>query len=768
VSLDDLAKRDFLRAIVARDVSTGRYGGRVVTRFPPEPNGYLHLGHAKAIVVDFGIARDFGGICYLRMDDTNPTTESMEFAENIAADVRWLGFDYGDRLTFASDVFEAMYRLAERLIEKGLAYVDECSEDEIRQLRGTVTEPGRPGPWRDRPAAESLERFRQMRAGAFPNGAMVLRGRIDLSATNMLLRDPILYRIKHAHHFRTGDDWCIYPMYDYAHCLEDALEGVTHSICTLEFDNNRALYDWVIQATEVVPPELAPQQYEMARLEVEYIVTSKRRLKQLVDEGHVRGWDDPRMPTLAGLRRRGIPPQALVAFIERVGIAKTNSRVEYSLLEHAIRDHLNLRARRLMGVADPLRVVVENWGADEVDELGPVPWLAEDPSLGGRSLRFGKELFIAREDFELSPPPGFKRLVPGGEVRLLHGYAIRHLGHELDGQGRVRLLRVEVDRSTRGGDTGRRMGSIQWVEAQGAVPATLRLYDQLLLSPTPMADPSGRDFLDLINPDSLVEQAGLLEPAAASLPVGQAFQVMRTGYFAADPDSRPGALVLNRTIPLKDGFVRKEEAPPVDPVAVVGEDERRKRKKRPAAELRAEARSADPRLAAAQDELLAAGLDPAEADVLSGDHEQLALLRAIAAACGDLPGSARFLTNELRGRDVQPAALMDKAPSLGALLTLRGAGTLTGPGASRVLDVLLAEGGQPAEIAQRLGLSSLSDGALRAEVQAVLDRHPDELSRLRQGEQKLRGFFMGQVMKATRGRAEPQLAQAVLDELLNP
>ena len=782
-ALQDLASRDFLRAAAARDVVAGRYDRRVITRFPPEPNGYLHIGHAKAIVVDFGVARDFAGRCHLRMDDTNPSTETMEFAENIAADVRWLGFEYGDHLYFASDMYEQMYQLAERLIMKGRAYVDASSEEEIRTLRGTVTEPGRPSVYRDRSSAESLDLFRRMRAGEFSDGSHVLRAKIDLSSPNMVMRDPILYRIKHAHHYRTGDAWCIYPLYDFAHCLEDALEGVTHSICTLEFENNRGLYDWVIEATEVVPPARAPKQYEMARLEVEYIVTSKRRLKQLVDEGHVTGWDDPRMPTLAGLRRRGVPPEALVSFIEKVGVAKTNSRVEYALLDHAIRECLEPQARRMMGVADPVEVVVDNWGEHEVDALDPLPWLPDNPDAGSRSLPFGKRLWIDRADFEVEPPAGFKRLVPDGEVRLLGAYAVRHLGHDLDAQGRVRRITVQVDRDTRGGRTDHRMGSIHWVPSSGAVPVTLHMYDQLLLSPTPMNDPLGRSFTQLINPDSLVRFDGWLEPEAAALTAGDRVQLLRQGYFAADPESAPGHPVLNRITTLKDSWSRKQgRAPeplsPVETTAVSDADDRRRRRKRTPTDVRAEARAAEPALAQALLRLVDAGVAPDDADVLTGDTTTLAFYEAAAAAAQPAHAAgprwaavARYIVHDLRGAvpDGALEGLLVDAAAIGRLVALVEGEQITARAARTVLDELLAQGGDPAEIMTRRRLGSISDdGTITTAIATVLTQHPEELARYRTGETRLEGFFMGQVMKATHGKANPQALRRMLLEQLAP
>ncbi len=777
--LDALAARDFLRAAAADDVRHGRYGGQVVTRFPPEPNGYLHIGHAKAIVVDFGVARDFGGRCHLRMDDTNPTTESMEFAESFQHDIAWLGFDWGDHLYFASDMYEDMFDLALRLIDKGLAYVDEQTEEEIRSNRGTVTEPGVDSPWRDRPAAASRDRFERMRAGEFPDGSLVLRAKIDMAAANMLLRDPIIYRIKHHHHYRTGDAWCIYPMYDFAHCLEDALEGVTHSYCTLEFQDNRALYDWFIDKTDVVPAQRAPRQYEMARLELSYIITSKRKLKQLVDEGHVRGWDDPRMPTLAGLRRRGVPPEAIVSLVERVGVAKTNSQVDIALLEHAIRDELNARAPRRMGVGAPLAVTVDNWEEGELEWIEAPDFPPDVDQPGSRRVAFGRHLWIERGDFAMTPPKGFKRMSPGAVVRFRHGYVAECTSVDRDAAGEITCVHVRAFRDVDRGSAPAGVkvkGTIHWVEQSTAVPATLALYDRLFTSPTPTRDPSGRDFLELLNPDSLVLAQGYVEGALGDAGPGDRFQLERRGYFVVDEDTTDdaGRLLLNRTVALKDSWGKRRQSTSPRPAAssavATRDDDRRRRKKRPASELRAEARAADPKLAAGMARLLDLGLSEDDADVLTANRQILALYEDALTAHPDPALVARTVVNDLRGL-VSDDALADCAcdgRAVGRLVALQTAGTLTSRAAREVLEVLVSEGGDPEAIMDARKLRSISDAdTLTASIQQVLDQHPAELQRFRDGERRLLGFFMGRVMAATRGKADPQAARARLAELLD-
>ncbi len=552
--------RDFIRQIIDEDNRTGKHGGRVATRFPPEPNGYLHIGHAKSICLNFGIAAEYGGTCNLRYDDTNPAKEDVEYVESIEADVRWLGFRW-DGLFYASDYFEPLYRHAEGLIGAGRAYVDELTPDEIREHRGTLTEPGRESPYRNRPPAESLDLFRRMRAGEFEDGKLVLRAKIDMTSPNINLRDPVLYRIKRVHHHRTGDAWCIYPMYDYAHPLSDALERITHSICTLEFEDHRPFYDWTIEHCRT---EAKPQQIEFARLNVTYTVLSKRKLLLLVQEGHVTGWDDPRMPTISGMRRRGFTPEAIRAFCDRIGVAKRDSTVDIRLLEHAVREDLNRRAPRSMAVLRPLKVVLENWPEGTTDEV-EVQVNPEQPELGTRRVPIGREIWIERDDFREVPPPKYHRLYPGSEVRLRGAFFVRCTGVVKDpATGEVAELRCAYDPETRGGAApdGRKVrGTIHWISAAHAVPAEVRLYDHLFTRENPGDERDGADWRAAVNARSLERLTGCrVETAVASSPAGAVYQFERVGYFCVDPDSRPGAPVLNRTVTLKDTWAKIERA----------------------------------------------------------------------------------------------------------------------------------------------------------------------------------------------------------------
>jgi glutaminyl-tRNA synthetase len=546
----ETAPRDFIREIVAADVAAGANGGRVATRFPPEPNGYLHIGHAKSICLNFGIAREFGGSCNLRLDDTNPAKEEGEYVDSIIADVRWLGFDWGERLFYASDYFERLYGFAEQLVLRGKAYVDDQTADEIRELRGTLTEPGRNSPWRDRSVEENLDLFRRMRAGEFPDGARVLRAKIDMAAPNIVLRDPTLYRIKRATHHRTGDTWCIYPMYDFAHCLSDAIEGITHSICTLEFEINRPLYDWVI---DNVDAPARPRQYEFARLNLTYTVISKRKLLRLVQGGTVSGWDDPRMPTLSGLRRRGYTPEAIRAFCDKIGVGRRDSTVDVALLEHCLREDLNRRTPRLMAVLRPLKLVIDNYPEGAVEELDAVN-NPEDPAAGSRKVPFSRELWIDREDFREDPPKGFLRLAPGREVRLRYAYFVKCVGVVKDAAGEIVTVHCTYDPATRGGDApdGRKVKvTMHWVSAARALEAEVRLYDRLFALENP---DEAEDFLSALNPHSLEILRGCrVEPALAQVAPGAVVQFERVGYFAADlRDSKPGAPVFNRAVTLRD------------------------------------------------------------------------------------------------------------------------------------------------------------------------------------------------------------------------
>jgi glutaminyl-tRNA synthetase len=552
---DSTPSLDFIRTIIAEDLRSNKHNGRVVTRFPPEPNGYLHIGHAKSICLNFGVAAEnVGGVCHLRFDDTNPTKEDVEYVDSIQEDVRWLGFDWGEHLYYASDYFEQLYQYAVQLIKAGNAYVDSLSADEIRDYRGTLTAAGRESPYRDRSVEENLDLFERMRAGEFADGEHVLRAKIDMASPNLTLRDPTLYRIRNVPHHRTGNQWCIYPMYDFTHCLSDAIEGITHSLCTLEFENNRPLYDWVLDTLKVEPH---PQQIEFARLSLTHTLMSKRKLLRLVEEGHVTGWDDPRMPTLSGLRRRGYTPEAVRNFCEHIGVAKRDSTVDMALLEHVIRDDLNRRAPRVMAVLRPLKVVIVNYPEGQTEELDAVN-NPEDAAMGTRRVPFSRELYIEREDFLEDPPRQFFRLAPGREVRLRYAYFITCVEVIKDETGEVVELHCTYDPATRGGNApdGRRVkATLHWVSAAHALQATVRLYDHLFATPDPDA---AADVTEALNPHSVeVLTACQVEPSLAAAAPGSRYQFERQGYFCVDTvDSTPEALVFNRTVSLRDTWAR--------------------------------------------------------------------------------------------------------------------------------------------------------------------------------------------------------------------
>jgi glutaminyl-tRNA synthetase len=550
---------DFVRQIVADDCQSGKWDGRVVTRFPPEPNGYLHIGHAKAICIDFGVAQEFGGRCHMRFDDTNPSKEEQEYVDSILNDIRWLGFDWGEHLYYASDYFQYMYDCAIDLIKKGLAYVDDQTADQISQTRGTLTRPGSNSPFRDRSVEENLDLFTRMEAGEFPDGSRVLRAKIDMSHPNLNLRDPVMYRILHASHHRTGDKWNIYPMYDWAHGLEDSLERVTHSICTLEFENHRPLYDWFLDKLGVYHP----QQIEFARLELTYTVMSKRKLLQLVQEDRVDGWDDPRLPTLCGLRRRGYTPEAIRNFCKTIGVAKFNSTIEFERLEGCLRDDLNRRASRVMGVLKPVKLVIDNYPVDQVEELDAIN-NPEDPSAGTRKVPFSRELFIEQDDFMETPPKGFFRLSPGREVRLRYAYFVTCTSVTKDADGRITEIHCTYDPATRGGDSpdGRKVkGTIHWVSAAKGIGAEVRLYDKLFNTENPNDAPEGQSWLDNINPNSVeVLTNCIVEPSLSGADASQRFQFERLGYFCVDSKhSMPDRLVFNRTVTLKDSWAKAQQ-----------------------------------------------------------------------------------------------------------------------------------------------------------------------------------------------------------------
>jgi len=552
---------DFIRATVIRDKETGKYGGKVHTRFPPEPNGYLHIGHSKAFHLDFGVALEFGGLANLRFDDTNPTKEETEYVDAIQEDIHWMGYDWGDRLYYASDYFGQLYAYAVELIKKGKAYVCDLSPDKMRDYRGTLTEPGKDSPYRDRSVEENLGLFERMRKGEFPDGSRTLRARIDMAAPNINMRDPVIYRILHAHHHRTGDAWCIYPMYDFTHCLSDSIEGITHSLCSLEFEDHRPLYDWFLDELGVHHP----QQIEFARLNITYTVMSKRRLRQMVEEGYVSGWNDPRMPTLCALRRRGFTPEAIKTFLDRIGMSKADSIVDIKLLEHCVREDLNRSSPRVMAVLNPLKVVIDNYPEGQVDEFDAIN-NPEDPGAGTRKVPFSRTLYIEREDFMEDPPKKFYRLAPGREVRLRYAYFVKCVDVIKDeASGEIVELRCTYDPETRGGDApdGRKVkATLHWVSAGHALDAEVRLYHNLFTRENPMDVEEGRDFKDYIRPDSLeVLSCCKVEPCLKDARPGERYQFERIGYFCVDSvDLVPGRLIFNRTVTLRDQWARIQKA----------------------------------------------------------------------------------------------------------------------------------------------------------------------------------------------------------------
>ncbi len=770
------SRSNFIRAIIDADLAAGRYP-HPVTRFPPEPNGFLHIGHAKSICLNFGIARDYpGGVCHLRMDDTNPLVEDEKFARAIAEDIRWLGFDWGDAFFHASDYFEKMYAYAQHLVRAGKAYVCSLSVDEIRATRGSLTEPGTASPDRDRPPEESLKLLDGMRRGEFPDGAYTLRAKIDMTSPNMLMRDPLLYRIRNAPHPRTGEEWSIYPMYDYAHCLSDSIEGITHSICTLEFENNRELYDWVLAHA---PVEHVSHQYEFARLAMTYTVLSKRWLKQLVEEKRVDGWDDPRMPTVAGMRRGGIPPEALVNFAEAVGVTKNNTVIDIERLDYEIRDALNTRAPRVMAVLDPLEVVITNYPEGEEESFDAPYWPHDVPREGTRPVPFGRRLFIERSDFSEDPPKGYYRLAPGREVRLRYAYYITCERVVRDADGAVVRLECTYDPESRGGASpdGRKVrGTLHWVSADHAVECTARLYDRLFAVPFPGTD---GEWLDDLNPDSLVLADGaLVEPSVLEDDPATRYQFERQGYFWRDPvDGCGERLVFNRIIPLRDSWAKKREeaeaasAPESSEAAAEGGRKSDSRpSKRTPAQIRASIRAEDPTLSARYDRYAdALGLGEDDADVLTGDRALSDLFEAAIAAYDDPASVAKWAVNVLIGElgDREAADLPFDGAELGHLARLADEDVVSSTAAKEVLGVLMTEGGRAEAIVDDRGLRKLDDeAALRRIVRTVIEGHPQQAAQYRGGKASLIGFFIGQVMRESGGRADPQTTRALLKAAL--
>jgi len=766
---------DFIRDLIDEDNRTGKHGGRVLTRFPPEPNGYLHIGHAKSICLNFGIARQYDARCNLRFDDTNPVKEDTEYVDSIQHDVQWLGFSFGDQALYASDYFEEMFELAEGLVRAGKAYVDHSTDDEIKALRGSLTEPGQASTYRDRGVDENLALLREMRGGALPDGTCVLRAKIDLANPNMKMRDPLLYRIRHQHHHRTGDAWCIYPMYDYAHPLSDAIEGITHSICTLEFENNRELYDWVLEHTQVSERHgfVRPVQIEFARLSLDYTVMSKRKLLTLVKDGHVAGWDDPRMPTIAGMRRRGYSAEAIRAFADMIGIAKTNSTVDLGKLEYCVRDDLNQTAPRVLGVVRPLRVTITSIADGVVEQLEAPLFPPDIGKPGVRAVPFARELWIERDDFAAEPPPGFQRLAPGRTVRLRHGYCIT-CEEVIERDGEIVELRCKHLPDSLGvsPDGVKIHGVIHWVAAALAVRAEIRLYDRLCRVPKP---DEGGDFVANLDAKGSLEVVtdAWVEPSLATAAPGSRWQLERVGYFVVDRvDSKPGALVLNRIVTLRDSWAAKTEAP--EPVTPEKKEKSAKAKTRPlkksGAEWRAEARTRDPILQGRFDRYFEElAIAPDAADLLTGDLATGALFEAAIAAGATPAGAARWIINELPrelgDREVDEVPLTGAA--LGALVAAVEAGRVSMPVAKEVLAGLVAQGGDPAALIAAAGAGQVNDeGAIGAHVDQVLASNADKVAAYKGGKTGLLGFFVGQVVKAAHGKVDPKVVQRLVAERL--
>ncbi|MGB1657643.1 MAG: glutamine--tRNA ligase/YqeY domain fusion protein [Longimicrobiales bacterium] len=765
---------DFIRQQIRADLASGRYGGRVVTRFPPEPNGYLHVGHATAICLNFGIAEEFGGRFHLRFDDTNPEKENEEFVRGIKEDIRWLGAEWGEHLYFASDYFERMYDCAVLLVRKGLAYVDSQPLEAIREGRGTVTEPGTPSPYRDRSVDENLDLFARMRAGEFEDGAHVLRGKIDMGHPNMLMRDPVLYRIRHAHHYRQGNDWCIYPLYDYAHCLEDAFEDVTHSICTIEFENNRELYDWVLESTGFEEPR--PHQYEWAGLDLENAVLSKRAIGPLVGAGLVSGWDDPRLATISAYRRRGVPPEAIRLFARLVGVSRSGGRTEEDKFEYAIREVLNTEAPRVMAVLDPIRVVLTNLPEEHTESFEIASFPPDVDRAGSRPVPFGREVWIERSDFAEDPPAGFRRLVPGGEVRLRGAYVIRCEDVVRDEAGAIVELRCSVDPNTRGGGSpeGRKVkGTIHWVAVSDALEAEVRLFSALL-RPLDAEAAEEPDIIDRVDPESLqVVRGAKIEPSIASDDPETRYQFERTGYFWRDPvEGRGAQLVFNRIVALKSTY---REAPVADRA---GQRERTSVErvtgpsvKPQISDTRHAAREADPRLMARFESLQSEhGLSTEHADLLTGSVASVTFFDAAIGEHADAADVASWIVTDVRGLlgDGGLADLRFSGDALGRLVGLVADGAVSRRAAKDVLARMAETGGDPAALIDEMGLAAVSDSdQLGGVIDGVLSVMPDKVEAYRGGKTNLIGLFIGEVMKATKGAADPKAVRTLLSERLD-
>ncbi len=746
--------------MIDADLASGKHTG-VVTRFPPEPNGYLHIGHAKSICLNFGLAEQYGGRCNLRFDDTNPAKEDQEYVDSIAADVRWLGFDYGPEPLFASDYFEEMYQIAIKLIREGKAYVCDLNDEEIKEYRGSLKEAGKHSPYRDRSVEDNLDLFTRMRAGEFANGAKVLRGKIDMSASNMKMRDPLLYRIRHDEHHRTGDAWPIYPMYDYAHPLEDAIEGITHSICTLEFENNRELYDWVVDNAGL---PCKPEQTEFARLGLDYTVMSKRKLLQLVEQGHVSGWDDPRMPTIAGMRRRGYRPEAIRRFCDMIGVAKNNSVVDIGKLEFAVRDDLNQIAPRVMAVLRPIRLVMSNYPAGKSEQLVAPYFPADIGKPGERELCFDRELYIEADDFAEEPEKGFRRLAPGRWIRLRYGYCVRCDEVIKDDAGKLQEIRCTYDPATLAGEgpAGEKVwGVIHWVSARHSLPAEVRIYDRLFKAERPDA---GDNFLQHINEDSLHSRIARVEPSLASDSADTHFQFERQGYFVKDSvDSSSTGLVFNRVIGLRDSWNKQstESEAATTPTAKSARSATRP-KSRSKAEIRAGARERHPVLAERFARYQEQGLSEGDADLLSGSPAWGERLETLLGAGLSIDVAAKWLIHEQPREQDEPIVFASEPAEFVALVQA-AEGRISTAAARKLWAQLAHEKGSAESSIRDQGLEQRSDDAsILPLVSAAIAAHPDKVAAYRGGKEALLGFFVGQVVRESKGAANPEAVKALL------
>ena len=747
-------KKDFLRTIVENDLQSGKYK-EIVTRFPPEPNGFPHIGHAKSISINFGIARDYNGHCNLRMDDTNPTKEDTKYVEALQDAVRWLGFDWGENLYFTSDYFSQIYNYAVQLIKMGKAYVDSLTEDEIREYRGTVTEPGKRSKYANRSIEENLDLFERMKKGEFQEGEHVLRAKIDMAAANMKMRDPLLYRIRHVHHFRAGDTWSIYPMYDFAHCLSDYIEGVTHSICTLEFENNRDIYNWVLDTLELKPPR--PYQYEFARLNINYTVMSKRKLLELVEGGYVNGWDDPRLPTIAGYRRRGYTPESILNFCDQIGIAKANSVVDVAQLEFSIRDDLNAKVPRVLCVLDPLKVTITNYeGSEEID----APYYPHDvPKEGSRKIPFSKEIYIERADFEENPPKGYYRLTPEQSVRLRHAYIITCKEIIKDADGNITEIKVEYHPDSKSGlkDTSgiKVKSAIQWVSAADAKKIEVRLYDRLFKNEAPQG-------IEDLNPDSLqIIKNALIEPAVIIEKPDERFQFEREGYFYADPvdysDEHP---VFNKIVGLKDSWAKKTKPKQAAPKPQV-------KKAQVDGEVTPMTQEQKALFEKYTNELK---LNPEVANTLARDKFLSDFFQEALCLCNSPVCIANIVANEVARelKQVEADALKFSAEHISQLAKMIDDETISTKIAKQVFEEMAKSGENPTQIVESKGLVQISDPAkIIPVIEEIIASNPDNVEKYKAGNKKLHGFFVGQVLKKTGGKANPKIVNELVTEKLN-